>query len=290
MFYKPTNSFTYLKFSSCHPRHTRNNIAGSLARRIIQLVSTEEDRQRRLDELSVHLQQRGHTEENINFAFLKLMQPKQTPPQGECIVFTRTNNPAHVFNKHVVSDCISVLKRQKLVKAFGQKRILLATRQPPNLKKLLTAAKFDLNPTPREPRKVGLIPCGNCKYCSNGYVIGATGFSFKSSNGKLIEWTYNRLFTCRSMNILYVLICKYCCENYLGKSDATKRRIAKHKSDVLIPENSTCKRCTNHLRDCSKLVEPYFVFYPFFYVDNPGLRHYMERRFINSFKPTLNGQ
>ena len=290
MFYKPTNSFTYLKYSSCHPRHTRNNIAGSLARRIIQLVSTEEGRQQRLDDLSVHLQQRGHTEENINMAFLKVMQPRQAPPQGESIVFTRTFNPGHVFDKNAIKSCITGVKRRELVKSFGQKRILLATRQPPNLKKLLTSAKFHLNPTPREPRKVGLIPCGNCKYCSTGYIVGATGFDFVSKDGRVIEWTYNRLFSCRSMNILYLLKCKRCRENYLGKSDSTKRRVGKHKSDVLIPENSNCRVCADHLRDCSKLVEPYFVFYPFFYVDNPGLRHFMERRFINNFKPTLNGQ
>ena len=218
------------------------------------------------------------------------MQPKQAPPKEENIVFTRTHNPSHVINKHVISDCISGVKRSGLVKAFGQKRILMATRQPPNLKKLLTAARFDLNPTPREPRKVGLIPCGHCKYCSAGYIVGATGFSFTSSSGRVIEWTYNRLFTCNSKNILYVLLCKNCCENYLGKSDTIKHRIAKHKSDVLNPHNSMCKICTNHLRDCSKFVEPYFVFYPFFYVEEPGLRHFMERWFLNSFKPTLNGQ
>ena len=135
-----------------------------------------------------------------------------------------------------------------------------------------------------------MIPCGSCKYCSTGYVVGATGFKFKSKNGNWIEWTYNRLFSCSSMNILYILICRYCCENYLGKSDSTKRRITKHKSDVLRPENSNCRVCTDHLRACSNLVEPYFTLYPFFYVDDPGLRHFMERRFINSFKPTLNGQ
>ena len=151
-------------------------------------------------------------------------------------------------------------------------------------------AKFELNPAPREPGLVGLVPCNRCKFCQGGYIVPCTGFSFLSADGKLIEWTYNRLFSCNSINILYVLICRLCPENYLGKSDSTKRRVSKHKSDVFKPENSNCRVCTDHLASCSKLVEPFFRFYPFFYVDDPGLRHFMERRFINSFKPTLNGQ
>ena len=39
VYHKPTNSFGYLKYSSCHPPHTINNIALSLAKRIVRIVS-----------------------------------------------------------------------------------------------------------------------------------------------------------------------------------------------------------------------------------------------------------
>ena len=38
IYYKPTSSFNYLTYSSCHPSHTKNNIALSLAKRIIKTV------------------------------------------------------------------------------------------------------------------------------------------------------------------------------------------------------------------------------------------------------------
>ena len=218
------------------------------------------------------------------------MQPKPVTPQEECIVFTRTYNPNHYFNHDIVQKCISDPKRLEMKKAFRSKRILMATRQPPNLRKLLTSARFELNPAPRDPRLVGLVPCGKCKVCRDQYITAATGFSFVSSEGKTIEWTYTRLFTCDSKNVLYVLICKNCPGNYLGKTDFTKQRIRKHKSDVLHPENSTCIKCVRHLIACSKYVEPFFSFYPFYYADDPGLRHFMERRFITNWKPTLNEQ
>ena len=37
--HKPTNSFSYLHYKSCHLRHKKNNIALSLARRIVQIVT-----------------------------------------------------------------------------------------------------------------------------------------------------------------------------------------------------------------------------------------------------------
>ena len=43
IYHKPTNSFSYLKYNSCHPSHTKNNISLSLARRIIRIVTDNRD-------------------------------------------------------------------------------------------------------------------------------------------------------------------------------------------------------------------------------------------------------
>ena len=39
IYYKPTNSFNYLTYSSCYPIHTKINTALSLAKRIINMVT-----------------------------------------------------------------------------------------------------------------------------------------------------------------------------------------------------------------------------------------------------------
>ena len=174
-------------------------------------------------------------------------------------------------------------------KAFENKTPLLATRQPKNLRKLFVKAKFELHPERViTNRQVGLIPCGNCKYCRLGYIKPTNRIVLSQRNGKRIVWEYKRLFTCNSENILYVLQCRKCIDFYLGKAKATKTRLFKHASDVSHPENSNCKKCTNHLRTCSNMEEPFFNFYPFFYVEDPGLRHFMESRFILRWKPPLN--
>ena len=40
---KSTSSFSYLKYNSCHPSHTKNNISLSLARLIIRIVTNNCD-------------------------------------------------------------------------------------------------------------------------------------------------------------------------------------------------------------------------------------------------------
>ena len=61
IYYKPTNSFNYLTYSSCHPSHTKNNIALSLAKEIINIVT--DNRETRLSKLKKQLIERNHPPE-----------------------------------------------------------------------------------------------------------------------------------------------------------------------------------------------------------------------------------
>ena len=287
IYFKPTNSFTYLKYDSCHPLHTRKNLATSLARRIVQIVS--ENREGRLTELTEHLQARGHPLNTIQDALWKLMSPAPEPPTGEPITFVRTYNPQLVLDHNLIRNCFQNSRSKEIKKAFQKKYVLCTTRQPPNLKQMLTKAAFTMNPVPREPKRVGLVPCGQCKVCRLGYISPATSFSFTLyGKRRRITWSYNRLFTCKSMNILYFVQCANCPKYYVGKTKDGKHRCQKHASDVRLPANSNCRECSEHLRECSGLVEPYFRYFPFYYVDNPDQRHFIERRFIELWRPPLN--
>ena len=97
IYYKPTNSLNHLTYSSCHPTHTKNNTALSLAKRIINIVT--DNREKRLSELKKHLIERNHPPEIIDYTFTKCFQPKQDKNKDfEKIIFTRTFKPNHVIN------------------------------------------------------------------------------------------------------------------------------------------------------------------------------------------------
>ena len=78
-----------------------------------------------------------------------------------------------------------------------------------------------------------------------------------------MTWHYRRFFSCDSKDALYVLICNNCDFLYFGQAGKLKQRTRKHKSDVIHPNNSNCKKCSEHLRACSKMKEPYFNIYRF---------------------------
>ena len=78
------------------------------------------------------------------------------------------------------------------------------------------------------------------------------------------------------------------CPHYIRQTEELKKRIRKHKSDVIHPNNSNCKKCSEHLVTCSKMKEPYFNIYPFLFEENEYLREFKERQYIMNWKSQLN--
>ena len=74
--------------------------------------------------------------------------------------------------------------------------------------KLLTTAKFERLPIPKQIKQVGFFPCANYIYHENGYFKEYLSFSFKSKN-KLVTCHYKRSFRCDSKDAfiyLFVII------------------------------------------------------------------------------------
>ena len=61
---KPSNSFNYVTYTSCHPPRTKYNISLSLAKRIVSIVTN--NRENRLKEIKEHLHDRKHPQHIID--------------------------------------------------------------------------------------------------------------------------------------------------------------------------------------------------------------------------------
>ena len=93
--YKPSNSFNYLTYRSCHPPHANNDISLSLATRIVSIVTN--NRENQLKKLKEHLLDRRRQQHIIDYSFTKIFQPKfQTENNGN-ITFIRTYNSNHIL-------------------------------------------------------------------------------------------------------------------------------------------------------------------------------------------------
>ena len=132
IYYKPTNSFSYLTYSSYHPSHTKNNIGLSLAKQIINIVT--DNREKRLSELKKHLIERNHPPATIDCTFIKCFQPKLDKNKDlEKIIFTRTFNPKHVIDLNKFTCILENIRSNVLKQGFQNKTVQLATGQPKNL-------------------------------------------------------------------------------------------------------------------------------------------------------------
>ena len=60
IYHKATDTFQYLNYTSYHPRHIKQNIPFSIARRICTIVSNPQIKETRLQELSNHLLKRNY--------------------------------------------------------------------------------------------------------------------------------------------------------------------------------------------------------------------------------------
>ena len=134
--YKPTNSFNYLIYTSCHPPHTKNNILLSLAKRIVSIITNI--RENRLKELKEHLLGRKNPQHIIDYSFTKIFQPRFQTENNDSITFIRAYNLKHNINFKKIHDCLDKIKNKGLETCFRKKKVLLSTRQPSNLRKLLT--------------------------------------------------------------------------------------------------------------------------------------------------------
>ena len=67
------------------------------------------------------------------------------------------------------------------------------SRQPKNLQKIITKAKFEENPEPPFVKEVGFFPFNGCIYHRCGYFNSCKSFQFKA-NDKSMIWHYKRFY------------------------------------------------------------------------------------------------
>ena len=280
---KPTDSYNYLHYSSSHPHHTRNNIALSLAKRIIRIASHNRDA--RLDELMYNLISRGHPKYNVLEAFSKVFSPAKEKKTGEVLVFTTTHNPSQSFPKSKLKNCLRNASGDSLNRVFKDSHVIVGTRQPKSLRQFLIRSKFSRKKIKDKTVPSGLFNCRGCKYHRLGYIKRCQRFVFGKRNQFM--WEYRRQFNCNSTNVIYVLKCRRCWKFYIGETKDLKKRTRKHKSDVFHPRNSYCRALSEHLRRCS-LASPQFHIFPIMYVKDQSKRRFIEKRLISQYEPPLN--
>ncbi|XP_065454583.1 uncharacterized protein LOC135984072 [Chrysemys picta bellii] len=128
--------------------------------------------------------------------------------------------------QRIIRDLQPILKDDPLLSQILGDRPVLAYRQPPNLKQILTSNHTSLNKN-TDP---GTYPCNKarCQLCPHIYssdiIIGPNHISH----------TIRGSFTCTSINVIYAIMCQQCpSAMYIGQTgQSLRKRINGHKSDI----------------------------------------------------------
>ena len=195
----------------------------------------------------------------------------------------------HIDNKSLVKNIHNKIKNvhsTELKQIFGESHVILAQRQPKNLIRTLTSAKFISTSDNAIDKPIGVVKCDDsrCKICRL-YLQAVS--NFKLSNGKV--WEIRCHITCRSNNVIYFLKCKFCgYTTYIGKTEGDIVKGFKVRMNTHIYESkigtSSCK-FPRHVHQCMKQVnnpqEPYFEIYIMLQLKSPELLETYERAFHN---------
>ena len=283
---KPTDSKRYVPFTSNHPRSCLRNIPFCLARRICAIVEEEETKLKRLSELKTSLKKQKYPialiENSIKRALqVPLNELRKSKEKGreEIIPFVSTHNPNNPNIFPIIRQTFESFQHSKTMSnVFNGKKLINSMRQAPNLERLLCKSKF----MPVQEH-FHVNSCGkNCVCCP--YLLKAFSYLFKRVN-KVFFLKNN--FNCESRNLIYVVICQGCQEEYIGETGClVKERISVYRQHIRQPQYEQIK-VEEHLRFCSS---GEFQMFPFLQIkqENKLLRKAYKDYFIDRFKPLLN--
>ena len=149
IFFKETDSKQYLNFYSCH---LKTSIPYNLARPICTIASDQCQREKRLSELRISLQKRSYPDTVISAGIKKVKSiPRDsllsicthTRNEEEVLPYVSTFNPNNTEMFGIFKNNMHILTNdQTMRETLSTSKIIKSKRQPPNLKRLITKAKF----------------------------------------------------------------------------------------------------------------------------------------------------
>ena len=273
IYYKETNSHSYLDYRNHHPEHIKNNIPYNLAKRIIVFTSNSKKEEERLKELHEWLIKCNYPPEIIEKSFhnAKLQGPAPAPKKKENtlpFVTTYYNNYSHQYTVQQINNQLKYTNKERINTVFGETQTVLALKQPPNLLRHLTRAKFTSNHIIQNP---STLPNGLFKFeckdkrCNLCKMYIQECKSFTTANGFI--WNILCHINCKSKNVLYHLKCCSCNErtSSTGKTNDFRLRMNNHISSCRLGTSSDT--FDNHVFKCraenNYSLEPYFKIYAF---------------------------
>ena len=241
--YKPTDSHSYLLYSSSHPFHVKDSIPYSQFLRLRKLCSDDSDFNSKCDEMSNFFSERGYPDSILSKALNRVqnvnresaLEPSASDNE-ERIPFTLTFYPNNLTARNVVLRNFKILLSGPETAPIFPNPQLVSFKRDRNLRNSLVRSSLPSNLEP------GTFICSP-KVCNTCPLV-----NFKTHfQGPEGSYQVNDHFDCTTSNIIYCITCTLCNKLYIGESGRKLGdRFGEHLLDVKNKGSNLFKPVTRH--------------------------------------------
>ena len=257
-FAKPTNSCTYVKPSACYPRKSIKKLPRGIGLRLRRVCDTDEKFESRANEYKQYLIARDYKLSLLYKQFQEVSKITRTEAtakrpknnQVSKIKFLTTYNPSLPKIDGLIRKHLSHLHSNDSLKQLFLANIFSAIfERNKNLKEKLAPSKY---PKPKNSRQNSITSRNKCDICKTYMVFDRTLKCTVTGKVYYIKGEMN----CENTNIIYLITCMKCLEQYVGSAIKFESRFRIHKSDIKTRKDrcGTAKHVNNTCCNSSNLL------------------------------------
>ena len=217
IFYKETDSHSYLTYTSDHPPRCKDSIPYSQLLRLRRICKEDQVFEEESSRMIGFFTERGYPKSLAEKALTKVRPKKRADlikdrpkEKSNKLTFPLTYNRFNKSIARIAQKHFHILSDDLEVGGAFTRRPTIAWRRSQNIRDQLVRARLR-----RKPREVvGTFPCGGapkCKCCghtcNDSLIVGPTG-----------TFTVTQKFNCKAQNVLYAITCLKCPGIYVGQT------------------------------------------------------------------------
>ena len=211
VYYKPTDSHSYLLYSSSHPSHVKNSIPFSQFLRLRRLCSDDSDFSEKSEAMCQFFDKRGYPVSVVQAGHHRAQQiDRQSALQTaekentDRIPFTLTFHPHNHAVKSIILKNFKLLQNDSETGTIFSQPPLISFKRDKNIGNFLVRSSFQAND------QSGTFKCvrSRCKTCP--FIHSVKKISGPKRSIKITDH-----FACTFSNVIY---CTYCNKLYMGEA------------------------------------------------------------------------
>ena len=210
MHYKPTDSHSYLLYSSSHPSHVKNSIPYSQFLRLRRLCSEDSDFSLKSEEMCEFFDKRGYPASVVEAGHHRAQQiDRQSVLQtsqkenSNRIPFTLTFHPHNHAVKSIILKNFKLLQNDPDTGRIFSQTVINFIQTRKKIGNVLVRSAFQTSEQPGT-FKFARARCKTCPFICNVEKLSGPKRSIKITD----------YFTCTSANVIYCITCTLCKKLY----------------------------------------------------------------------------